>query len=128
MKGVAVPYIIAILLGVGVIGLIGYWLFVSGGQFGGSAATTGCRSAQLNYCNQKINNLNPPWDQSAAGTGCTKPDTENKICESYGVKISSSGVPAVGVSGCDERVKPPSCPSPPGGEVKCVNGQWVKTC
>ncbi len=43
-KGVAVPYIIAILLGVGVIGLIGYWLFASGGQFGEGAATQQCRS------------------------------------------------------------------------------------
>ncbi|MBI1978658.1 MAG: hypothetical protein HYS62_01190 [Candidatus Aenigmarchaeota archaeon] len=52
MKAVAVPYIIAILLGVGVIGLVGYWLFVSGGQFGGGAAAQQCRSDFLQACQQ----------------------------------------------------------------------------
>lgn len=51
MKAVAVPYIIAILLGVGVIGLVGYWLFVSGGQFGAGATEQNCRNALLNMCN-----------------------------------------------------------------------------
>ncbi len=50
MKAVAVPYIIAILLGVGVIGLVGYWLFISGGQFGGGAAAQQCRSDFLQTC------------------------------------------------------------------------------
>ncbi|MBI2005163.1 MAG: hypothetical protein HYS80_00160 [Candidatus Aenigmarchaeota archaeon] len=50
MKAVAVPYIIAILLGVGVIGLVGYWLFVSGGQFGGGAASQQCRTDFLQTC------------------------------------------------------------------------------
>jgi len=51
MKAIAVPYIIAILLGVAVIGLIGYWLFVSGGQFGKGATEQSCRSDFLNWCN-----------------------------------------------------------------------------
>ena len=51
-KGVAVPYIIAILLGVGVIGLVGYWLFASGGQFGAGAATQQCRTDFQTACNQ----------------------------------------------------------------------------
>ncbi len=50
MKAVAVPYIIAILLGVAVIGLIGYWLFVSGGKFGETAAEQQCRSDFLQAC------------------------------------------------------------------------------
>ena len=52
MKAIAVPYIIAILLGVGVIGLIGYWLFVSGGQFGKGAATQQCRADYQQACNE----------------------------------------------------------------------------
>ncbi len=50
MKGVAVPYIIAILLGVGVIGLIGYWFFVSGGQFGTGVANQQCRTDFQQSC------------------------------------------------------------------------------
>lgn len=53
MKAVAVPYIIAILLGVGVIGLVGYWLFVSGGEFGGEATETSCRNDYLKWCTQQ---------------------------------------------------------------------------
>jgi len=54
MKAVAVPYIIAILLGVGVIGLIGYWFFVSGGQFGGGVASQQCRTDFLQSCQRWI--------------------------------------------------------------------------
>ena len=51
-KGVAIPYIIAILLGVAVIGLVGYWLFVSGGKLGGGVTRASCESDQLKYCQQ----------------------------------------------------------------------------
>ncbi len=51
-KGVAVPYIIAILLGIAVIGLIGYWFFVSGGKFGASAEEQRCRTAAAQWCTQ----------------------------------------------------------------------------
>ncbi len=96
-KGVAVPYIIAILLGVGVIGLVGYWLFVSGGQFSGSTATTACRSAQLQYCNQLINNPGIKWDSASAPKGCNAPTSND--CASYGVKVSPSGGTTSGSSG-----------------------------
>lgn len=55
-KGIAVPYIIAILLGVGVIGLVGYWLFVSGGQFGGASAKEACNRNLALWCSQWANN------------------------------------------------------------------------
>lgn len=50
MKAVAIPYIIAILLGVGVIGLVGYWFFVSGGQFGTGVANQQCRTDFQQSC------------------------------------------------------------------------------
>ena len=128
MKAIAVPYIIAILLGVGVIGLVGYWLFVSGGQFGGGVATTTCRSAQLNYCNtwvaQGKSTADTAWNQANSGTGCTKPDSENKICESYGVKISSTGGSAIAdLTACAGKTKP-ECTGNPPPAPQCVNGNW----
>ncbi|MBI2084100.1 MAG: hypothetical protein HYT70_00595 [Candidatus Aenigmarchaeota archaeon] len=52
-KGIAVPYIIAILLGIAVIGLIGYWLFVSGGRIGISSAELQCNNQVIRYCDQQ---------------------------------------------------------------------------
>ena len=49
-KAVAVPYIIALVLGIGVLGLVGYWLFTSGGKFGGEALSAQCNSQKLIFC------------------------------------------------------------------------------
>jgi hypothetical protein len=97
-KGVAVPYIIAILLGVGVIGLVGYWLFVSGGQFGGSATEQSCRNSFSTWCSQWSNRNSyaissdgtDPSDMSRFG------DTANKECEGFIEKeTATSDVTAV---------------------------------
>ncbi len=49
-KAVAVPYIIALVLGIAVLGLVGYWLFFSGGKFGGEALSVQCNSQKLIFC------------------------------------------------------------------------------
>ncbi|MBI2005167.1 MAG: hypothetical protein HYS80_00185 [Candidatus Aenigmarchaeota archaeon] len=49
-KAVAVPYIIALILGVAVIGLVGYWFATTGGKFGGQSAKTICDNKFLQYC------------------------------------------------------------------------------
>lgn len=49
-KGVAIPYIVAILLGIAVIGLIGFWLFKSTGIFGTKAVEQTCRNNFLKWC------------------------------------------------------------------------------
>ena len=49
-KAVAVPYIIAILLGVAVIGLVGYWYASTGGKFGAQASKTICDNKFLQWC------------------------------------------------------------------------------
>jgi len=64
-KGIAVPYIIAILLGVGVIGLVGYWLFISGGQFGGASSKQQCENKFSLWCSQwGISGYNIGWVDS----------------------------------------------------------------
>lgn len=49
-KGIAVQYIIALILGVAVLGLIGYWFFVLGGRIPGEATTTWCQTRENRWC------------------------------------------------------------------------------
>ncbi len=69
MKGVAVPYIIAILLGVAVIGLIGYWLFVAGGRI----PEAECKAAQEAWCDQ--------WGSPYTSTQPAKPASYPEGCD-----------------------------------------------
>ncbi len=48
---VPVPYIIALLLGIAVVAVLGYWFFVLGGQIGGEATLQNCKSKATIYCN-----------------------------------------------------------------------------
>lgn len=50
MKGIAIPYVIALILGIIVVGVIGYWFFVLGGQGGGAGLETMCRAKAISYC------------------------------------------------------------------------------
>jgi hypothetical protein len=50
MKAVAIPYIIALILGIVVVGVIGYWLFVVGGTGPGQASVTQCNAKKTTWC------------------------------------------------------------------------------
>jgi hypothetical protein len=54
-KAVAIPYIVAILFGVVVIGLIGYWIFKTVSQGTGSGDLADCQTKELNYCSSWSN-------------------------------------------------------------------------
>lgn len=49
-KGVAIHYIIMLILGVGVIGLVGFWFSNTGGKFGGQNIKTICDNKFLQWC------------------------------------------------------------------------------
>lgn len=69
MRAVAVPYVIALILGVAVIGLVGYWFATSGGKFGGQSSKTICDNKFLQYCV-----INPSSDYNTfddTNTECT---------------------------------------------------------
>jgi hypothetical protein len=51
-KGIAVPYVIALILGIIVVGVIGYWFFVLGGQGGGAGVSAACNAKLVSYCTQ----------------------------------------------------------------------------
>lgn len=48
---VPISYIIALILGVAVVAIIGYWFFVVQGQGGGEMTLDRCRSSAYTYCN-----------------------------------------------------------------------------
>jgi len=78
-KGVAIPYIIAVLLGIAVIGIIGYWFFFLGGSLGGEVSAQDCTRKLVTYCSiwlgQGYGGTSPAvgaWDEYAVG--CSKLD------------------------------------------------------
>ena len=50
-KGVAIPYIISLILGIVVVALLGYWFFVLGPGISQNASLINCQSKLTNYCN-----------------------------------------------------------------------------
>ena len=53
-KAVAVPYVIALVLGVAVIALLGFWFVTTGGKFSEQATKTQCESKLVVYCTSYI--------------------------------------------------------------------------
>lgn len=50
MKAVAVPYLVALILAVIILGVIGYWFLTSAGKGGGIANESFCRARLLQFC------------------------------------------------------------------------------
>ncbi len=96
-KGIAVPYIIAILLGVAVIGLIGYWLFLSGKGIGTGAKETECNSELNIYCSDWLRTGSEPsrWDGTCNAVlrpaVTTKPDINYCKNKGYNIPVAASG-------------------------------------
>ena len=47
---VPIPYIIALLLGIAVVSILGYWFFVLGGQWGVEVTLQRCNTMAMTYC------------------------------------------------------------------------------
>lgn len=78
MKKGAIPvhYIIALILGIIVVGLLGYWFFVLGGRIPGLVTKTWCDERKHSYCTewQKVGfeSGREPADWDGYATGCTE--------------------------------------------------------
>lgn len=75
-KGIAIPYIIALILGIAVVGLIGYWFFILGGRIPGEATMSSCQTKVTTWCSEWARtgefpyerDVNPKdWDEYAPG-------------------------------------------------------------
>jgi len=120
MRGVAVPYIIALILGVAVIGLVGYWFATSGGKFGGQSAKTICDNKFLQWCITTGGSLsafitaNSECDGSVSYTGC------NQLTGSTGTAQPGESPPSPTI--------PPSTSSCQSGVTLCRTTNLCQNC
>lgn len=49
-KAIAIPYVIALILGVVIIALVGYWIASQGGKSVGTGYTAQCYGKQVSFC------------------------------------------------------------------------------
>lgn len=121
-KGIAVPYVIALLLGVAVIGLVGFWFASTGGKFSGQSQSTYCQSEALKWCTQRLVGGDPTFDVP----GCTQPaDCESILGSAPGGGGGQPQEPPVTTSfneRCDLIVPSrfPTCGSNDDGNLLCV--------
>ncbi len=63
MKAVAVPYLVAIIIAVIVLGVLGYWFLTTAGGGGAFVSEAFCRAKLLQYCSDlKTNKITPNTD------------------------------------------------------------------
>jgi len=88
-KAVAIPYVIALILGVVVIGLLGYWFVSQGGKTVGEGDKAECQAKIFSYCVQWQNNdkeckSNAPVT-TIEGCGITSNKPQKPDCEKIGL-------------------------------------------
>ena len=80
---IPVPYIIALLLGIAVVAILGYWFFVLGGKIPGQATESWCKIKENTWCSEysatdySTEPTGGEWGDYAPGCvaiGFTKPD------------------------------------------------------
>ena len=117
-KAVAVPYIIALILGVAVIGLVGYWFVTTGGKFGGQSAKTICDNKFLQHC---VTNPSKSYADFVGGNvECSGLGSFTQCSEVLGTTSGSS--PGTGNPPCgalNQCCKPGNICNP---ELKCQSG------
>lgn len=109
-KAVAIPYVIALVLGIAVIGLIGFWFVSSGGKFGGQNSKTVCDNKFLQWC------------ITHSGTYANFVSDGNPECNFFG---SYNNCNELGVSGGGSGI-PPTSGTPSGGD--CGDPNTHGTC
>jgi hypothetical protein len=95
---VPVPYIIALLLGIAVIAILGYWFFVLSGQWGGEVNLETCRGKAHTYSTTDIHDIDDsstPEDESQNVIE-TRPSVgwfvdKNPACKTYAGDLGFSG-------------------------------------
>lgn len=84
LKAVAVPYVISLILGIIIIGIVGYFLIPSGGKLSGQSQSTECQTQRLIFC------------QGGGWKGeCGTQPSEQECTQLFGVsQISQGGQPS----------------------------------
>lgn len=94
MRAVAIPYVIALILGVVVVSLIGYWFVAQGGKTVGAGTKAECDAKIQIYCQKWKNEFlfgdRPPAEDSS----CTMPSTIIPCLERLGCTQTAGSCPA----------------------------------
>lgn len=108
-KGIAVETIILIILGVLVIGLVGYWLFRNTTTIGGKMTTAECHTQAILYCSEwEAKGLTDyPTDNTPLPDSDRKTGSTNKWYDTY-TACQAIGFTWPDLTGCQELlgVKP----------------------
>ncbi len=89
MKAVAIPYVIALVLGVVIISIIGYWAVIQSGKTSSSGLSADCQGKLFSYCTQRQNSGSTSRDILGDCPQSGKTDVELKtLCNDLGFSIS----------------------------------------
>jgi len=83
---VPVPYIIALILGIIVVGLLAYWFFILGGKIPGITTEQQCASLKQQYCSQW---QNTDFEILPGEDGCT---TESDCWDQFAPECRGAGI------------------------------------
>lgn len=126
-KGVAVPYVIALILGVAVIALIGIWFVTSGGKFGGQATTTSCDNKFGVYCITNPSKSYTDFTSGDTGKECAGIAGSFQTCSQVlGIRDSSGPLGGGGASldeDCGGTTGKTCRTDDPKGPLTCHNGK-----
>ncbi len=95
-KGIAIPYIIALILGIIVIALLGYWFFVLGFRFVGEMTLTDCQGSLQRFCQEysasgySASFAKPVFTRSDCGAASTASEFEPRCCGYYANLLSAA--------------------------------------
>ncbi len=115
MKGVAIPYVIALVLGVIIIGLIGYWLIFQGGKTIIVGNKAECDTMAFNYCNGFTSN----FDETKCPGLKPEKDSTGKCIETPSYTTPSGSQQCTNGQTRNCVISPTES-----GIQQCVNGVW----
>ena len=84
-KAVAIPYVSALVLGVGVMAVLGRWFVMTGGKFSKQSAVTECQNAISIFCSKLLTGLSPTLaDGGACSRAGITPPANLAACKTEG--------------------------------------------
>ncbi len=87
-----IPYIIALIFGIVILAVLGYWLYSQSGKTIGKGASTECDALRSTFCQQwSITSYKIKPSMTFPG-GCSEPKDENGCKTLIGEKCSSTSV------------------------------------
>lgn len=89
-KAVAIPYVIALIMGVIAIGILAYWLINQSGKATSTGTSAECQAKLFSFCNQWLVRGGEKDDKPAPGSfdwgNCPAKESAND-CKTIGIEV-----------------------------------------